>query len=249
MEKQLLIYKRAVPVSPQTHGEVSVRNSGDYDFAKDINAVPLMSVEFDLACPEYPIVFTGDSATIMPVALLGVRDNENLFVDSTGTWKGKYVPAFVRRYPFVFSSVDSQNFTLCIDETYPGVNRQGRGERLFDADGQRTQYIQSVLNFLQSYQAQHEATRAFCARLFALDILEPMQAQFVLKTGQQMLLSGFLSVNREKLRNLPAEELSKLAQSGELDLIYAMLHSQRNFTPLAERLTSNDREIDKAEVA
>lgn len=236
MPKQLLIYERAVPVNPQAHGDVSIRSTGDYAYARDVNSVPLMSVEFDLTAPEYPIVFTGEGANTMPAALLGVRDQENLFVDEGGAWTGKYVPAFVRRYPFVFSSEDGQNFTLCIDETFSGVNRLGRGERLFDADGTRTQYLQGVLNFLQSYQAQHEATRAFCARLVELDLLEPMQAQFVLKSGQRMLLSGFQSVSRERLRNLSGEALSRLAKSGDLDLIYANLQSQRNFTPLAERL-------------
>ena len=236
MVKQLLIYERAVPVSPQAHGDVAIRSAGDFAFARDVNSVPLMSVEFELSAPEYPIVFTGEGANLMPAVLLGVRDNENLFVDAEGKWVGKYVPAFVRRYPFVFSSDDGQNFTLCVDEKFAGVNRQGRGERLFDADGTRTQYLQGVLNFLQSYQAQHEATRALCERLAALDLFEAMQAQFVLKSGQRMLLGGFKSLSREKLRNLSGDDLAQLAKSGDLDLIYAALQSLRNFTPLAEKL-------------
>ena len=176
----------------------------------------------------------------MPAVLLGVRDNENLCVDAEGNWTGKYVPAFVRRYPFVFSSNDGENFTLCVDEKFAGVNRQGRGERLFDADGARTQYLQNVLNFLQSYQAQHVATRSFCERLAELDLFESMQAQFVTRAGQRMLLGGFKSLNREKLRNLPGEALEQLARSGDLDLIYAAVHSMRNFTPLAERLPGVD---------
>ena len=73
-----------------------------------------------------------------------------------------------------------------------------------------------------------------------LDLFETMQAQFVTRSGQRMLLGGFKSLNREKLRNLPGEALSQLARSGDLDLIYATLHSMRNFTPLAERLPVED---------
>ena len=240
MAKQLLIYERAVPVSPQAHGDISIRSSGDYTFARDVNSVPLMTVEFELSSPEYPVVFTGEGDSLMPAVLLGVRDNENLCVDAEGNWTGKYVPAFVRRYPFVFSSNDGENFTLCVDEKFAGVNRQGRGERLFDADGARTQYLQNVLNFLQSYQAQHVATRSFCERLAELDLFESMQAQFVTRAGQRMLLGGFKSLNREKLRNLPGEALEQLARSGDLDLIYAAVHSMRNFTPLAERFPGVD---------
>jgi hypothetical protein len=243
---QLLIYERAVPVSPRRHKEISIKSGNDYGFAKNVNSVPLMSVEFDRACAEYAIVFAGEGASIMPVALLGVRDNENLYVDEKGGWNAKYVPAFVRRYPFVFSSTDGANFTLCIDEEFQGVNRRGLGERLFDAEGERTIYLQRVLSFLQAYQAQFETTRAFTQRLLDLDLLEAMQAQFMVPPGQRITLGGFMTVNRNRLRALPGEALARLAASGDLDLIYAHLHSQRNFTPTGERIT---RVLDPAQSA
>ena len=101
----------------------------------------------------------------MPAALLGVRDNENLYVDESGAWNAKYLPAFVRRYPFVFSSVRQPAFHAVSRQEFHGVNRKGQGERLFDADGEMTQYLQNVFNFLQAYQAQYEATRAFVQRI------------------------------------------------------------------------------------
>ncbi len=236
MTKQLLIYERAVPVTPKEHANVSVKAGNDYGFTRNVNSVPLMVAEFDLACAEYAIVFAGEGKDIMPTALLGVRDNENLYVDEHGAWNAKYIPAFVRRYPFVFSSANGELLTLCIDEDFPGVNRKGHGERLFDTTGERTQYLQSVLGFLQAYQAQFEATKAFCQRLAELNLLEAMQAQFTLKGGQRITLGGFMSINRERFRALSGEALARLAAAGDLDLIYAHFHSQRNFTPTAERV-------------
>jgi SapC len=246
MPKQLLIYEKAVPVTRQSHGEVSIKAGGDYGFAKDVNSVPLLASEFDLSSAEYAIVFSGDGKDVMPAVLLGIRDNENLYVDDNGAWNAKYIPAFVRRYPFVFSSEDKQTFNLCIDEDFPGVNRKGVGERLFDAEGERTQYLQGVLGFLQAYQAQFEATRAFCQRLVELNLLEAMQAQFRLRSGQRITLGGFMTVNRERLRALPGDALARLARTGDLDLIYAHLNSQRNFTPTAERVV---RVIDADQAA
>jgi len=236
MTKQLLIYERAVPVSPKAHADVSVKAGGDYGFAKNVNSVPLMAAEFDFACAEYAIVFAGEGKDVTPVALLGVRDNENLYVDEHGAWTAKYIPAFVRRYPFVFSSGNGDILTLCLDEDFPGVNRKGHGERLFDAGGERTQYLQGVLGFLQAYQAQFEATRAFCQRLIDLNLLEAMQAQFTLKGGQKITLGGFMSINRDRFRALSSDALARLFAAGDLDLIYAHFHSQRNFTPTAERV-------------
>ncbi len=236
MPKQLLIYERAVPVNPRQHKGVSIKSGTDYGFAKNVNSVPLMAVEFERACAEYAIVFAGEGTGIMPMALLGIRDNENLYLDENGGWNAKYIPAFVRRYPFVFSSPDGARFTLCLDEEFPGVNRRGVGERLFDAEGQRTQYLQSVLNFLQAYQAQFDATRALSQRIADLDLLEAMQAQFTLRSGQRITLGGFMTVSPARLRALSGDQLARLAASGDLDLIYAHLHSQRNFTPTAERI-------------
>jgi hypothetical protein len=117
MAKQLLLYERAVPVNPKHHRDLSVKSGADYGFAREVNSVPLMAAEFEPASSEYAIVFAGQDKDVMPVALLGVRDQENLYIDDKGTWNAKYVPAFVRRYPFVFSSDNSgQTFTLCVDE-------------------------------------------------------------------------------------------------------------------------------------
>src|ERR1700730_13369804 len=121
MSKQLLIYEKAVPVTRRDHGDVSIKTGNNYGFAKDVNSVPLMAAEFDLACAEYAIVFSGEGTEVMPAALLGIRDSENLYIDEHGAWSAKYVPAFVRRYPFVFSTQDKSSFTLCLDEDYPGV--------------------------------------------------------------------------------------------------------------------------------
>ena len=236
MAKQLLIYGRAVPVNASQHGDLSVKSGADFSFAKQVNSVPLMAAEFEPACGEYAIVFAGQDKEVTPVALLGVRDNENLYVDAQGAWNAKYIPAFVRRYPFVFSRDDKgETFTLCVDEEFHGVNRAGLGERLFDAAGEHTQYLRTVLGFLQAYEAQFDATGAFCRRLTELNLLEPMRVDFTLRSGQRITMGGFMSVNRDRLRALPGEALARLAGPGELDLIYAHLHSQRNFTAAADR--------------
>ena len=237
MAKQLLIYERAVPVSRQRHGDLSVKTGNNFGFAKHVNSVPLMAAEFALAAAEYAIVFAGQGEDIIPVVLLGVRDNENLFVNEDGAWGGRYVPAFLRRYPFVFSSTDDgQNFTLCVDEDFDGANRKGRGERLFDGDGERTQYLQSVLGFLQAYQVQFQRTRALTKRLKDLDLFESMQARFTLRNRQTLTLSGFLTVNREKLKALSGDQLAELSGNDELELIFLHLQSLRHLSATAERM-------------
>ena len=239
MSKQLLYYEKVVPVTSERHGDLYVKGASDYEFARHSNSVPLMAVEFPSAALEYAIVFAGTDEAMMPLAILGVEADENLYVDDQGDWNAKHIPAFVRRYPFVFSkSEDGDRFFLCIDEDFSGCNREGRGERLFDSDGERTQYLGSVLNFVKEYQVQFNRTRIFCDKLKELELLEPMQAQFNLPSGKQRSLSGFMAVSREKLKALSDEKLAELVKTDELELIYIHLQSMKNFSAMLERETS-----------
>jgi SapC len=237
MPKQLLIYETVVPLSASRHRDCAVDIDGSYEFSGKVNSVPLMAVEFPNAAAEYAVVFAGNEGSLMPSVILGVRGEENLFVSKEKTWEAKYIPAFVRRYPFVFStSADGKQLVLCIDEAFSGFNREGRGERLFGDDGKPSAYVENVLKFLQEFQAQYLRTQAFCAKLRELDILDPMQAQVELASGERLALSGFMAVSRTKLKALPDDKLAALAQTDELELLYLHLQSMRNFLGLRDRL-------------
>lgn len=236
MAKQLLIYESSVPLDSVAHRDLSFDPAPGFGFAAGINAVPLAAVEIPAAAAEYAIVFTAAGDDVVPMAVLGIRNDQNLFVAADSRWEAKYVPAFVRRYPFVFAaSEDGKTLTLCIDDTHPGFNSDGRGERLFDADGKPTAYTGRVLDFLKEYQVQFERTRLFGRRLKELDLLEPMEAIVSLPDGRQVPLRGLLGVSREKLRALDGAELSALAKSDALELVYLHLASLRNFNEVKDR--------------
>lgn len=235
LSKQLLIYENITAISSDKHRELSIKRVEDYGFTGNVNSVPLMNVEFARAAMEYPIVFGGEGDDVTPVVILGVHNDDNLFVSDKDEWTGTYIPAFIRRYPFVFATNDDgKTFTLCVDETYKGCNTEGRGERLFDTDGNQTTYLKGVLGFLQEFQAQFQLTQAFCRKLVKLGLLESMRAQFSLPSGNTVALSGFMTVNRQRLVDLPADELKKMLTSGELELIYRHLHSLANLDKLGQ---------------
>lgn len=166
MTAQLLIYESAVPVTATRHGNWSLEGGTDYGFSKHVNSVPLMAVEFPSAASEYAIIFSGTKDAVIPAVILGMRGDENLYLTGDGGWQAKYVPAFVRRYPFVFStSQDGNTFTLCVDESYPRFNQEARGERLFTDDQKPTPYVERVLKFLENYQAEFRRTQALCQKL------------------------------------------------------------------------------------
>ncbi len=230
---QLLFYENVAPVSPQRHGELSI-DRADFGFAAHVNSVPLMAVEMTAAAGEYTIVFAGNEEAVAPVVILGLEGTKNEYVDEDGKWTADYIPAFVRRYPFVFSQQEN-TYTLCVDESWNGCNKDGKGERLFDEKGERTEYLSRMLKFLEESQAHFVRTQTYCNHLKEMDLLEPMKADFTLPGGEKKSLGGFMAVNRDKLRNLAPEKLAELAKTDELELTYIHLLSMNNFRRVLER--------------
>jgi hypothetical protein len=238
MATQMLIYENVVPITTSRHANWSVEVTDDLSFAKNLNSVPIVAVEFPLAAHEYPIVFSkGQDETIQPVVILGMRGQENLYLGSDNRWQAKYVPAFLRRYPFVFSlSSDGQTFSLSIDEKFPGFNQKGKGQALLAKDGKPTAYVNNVMAFMQDYQAQFVRTQALCKKLDELDLLEPQTATWTAPNGEQTALTGFLCINRDKLKTLNPKMLAGMVASDEMELIYLHLYSLSNFGDIKDRL-------------
>ncbi len=245
MAKQLMFYGQVVPVSAQRHANWYIAREVNYGFAKNVNSVPLVASEIPHASREYTVVFAETEDAVMPVALLGVAKQENLYLTETGDWDAKYIPAFVRRYPFVFSK-DGDTYTLCIDEDWDGCNQEGRGERLINEAGERTPYLDQLMGFLQDYQRNAYQTTAYCKKLKELDLLESKVATFTSPTGEKMTLQGFMAVSREKLQALPAETLATLAKTGELEVTYAHLLSMNNLSLILERGSQQAVPADQA---
>ena len=152
---------------------------------------------------------------MVPVALLGLRNEENLFVGEDGSWDARYIPAFVRRYPFVLAEAgDSGQRMVCIDESYSGFNDE-EGEPLFEGD-EPTQVLKQAMEFLEEYQRQYVRTEQFIKRLKELDLLIALNAKVDMADGQQFALTGLLVVDEKKLLQLDDEKALEFFKSGEL---------------------------------
>jgi len=237
VSRQLLIYDKVVAIGTASHANVSVQMTDSYSFARQINSVPLLVAEFEAAALDHPIVFARNGTDIFPAALLSLRPDCNESVDERGQWHGGYIPAFLRRYPFVFSRPEDSEegtFALCLDESYAGVNREGRGERLFNDAGEQTAWLDAKLAFTAEYQAQFHITRSFCKLLDKLGLLEAAQARFHNFSGGEGSMGGFSVLNRSRLKQIPADDIGTLFRNGGLSLCYAHLHSLRNILRLGD---------------
>ncbi len=243
MTTQQLFYTTVVPVTAERHKDWFIRPFSDYSFASKANSVPLMTAEFLSACSDFPIVFAGDEEAVMPVLLLGMHGGENLFLGEDGSWEGRYLPAFIRRYPFIFSqSEDKEKFFLCIDESFPGFNQAGEGHALIGEDNNPTEFIEGILKFLGNYQQEAQRTQAFCQRLKELNLLERKNVEATMPDGEKLMLAGVYLVDRPRLNSLPSEAIVELVRSGAYELICQHLVSQRSFNLLLDRTVQHHQE-------
>ncbi|MDQ6880512.1 MAG: SapC family protein [Pseudomonadota bacterium] len=240
-------YEKPVLLDRDKHRKRRVRPAGGFAFARKANSLYLAGVEFNEACKEYAIVFTRPpSGRTVPVAMLGLRARENLFVDSEAAWDAAYIPAFVRRYPFVLADLPGRSdMAVCMDEAFDGLGNE-EGEPLFDGAGQNTPFLQNALDFLNRYQAEYRRTEAFCARLEQAGLLMEMNAKADLVDGRSFTVNGLLIVDEKKLLALADAAALALFRSGELHLISMHLMSLSNMQGLAARMSARGGPIEPA---
>jgi hypothetical protein len=63
-----------------------------------------------------------------------------------------------------------------------------------------------------------------------------LSAQLFIYETAVPVSSGFMAVNRERLKKLAQDALAQLAATDEVELIYLHLQSMRNFNLMRERL-------------
>ena len=192
------------------------------------HAVPITKDEFALVQRFMPIVFSiGDEP--VPLALMGLNEGVNTFFDAEGRLKEPnfYVPAYVRRYPYMLArlSPETEELSLCFDPTTDTIGAFDEGEPLF-ADGQPTDFTRGILQFAESFEQAGARTNGFMKELTELDLLMDGEVS-IQQEGhpQPFVYRGFRMVDEQKLADLRGDQLRKMSQSGMLPLLYAHLFS------------------------
>ena len=235
-----LLYTHPVPLDAVSHRSMALTRTLGYQFAAGTHAIPVNMVEFAQLCGSYPIVFSADGLAT-PVAILGLKAGQNLFVTPEGKWREEagYIPAYLRRYPFIFAEVSgTDQLTLCVDDA-PGIRDDSSDLRIFTEDGKPTPMASSAMEFCKSFHAATLQSRPFSKALAESGLLVAREAEIPLPGGQPAIrFSGFMVVDEAKFAALPAETLALWHQNGWLGAIYAHLISLSQWLRLARLHTA-----------
>ncbi|PJB69434.1 MAG: sapC family protein [Alphaproteobacteria bacterium CG_4_9_14_3_um_filter_47_13] len=220
-----LFYTKPAPLDAKKHANLGLQKNFGMGFTKSVNAVPINMIEMPQICHFYPIAFSPDQ-NATPVALIGLRDNENLFLNEKGEWEpNSYIPAYIRRYPFIFSEMpDSDQLTLCVDMADNIVNENG-DQKFFEKDGKPSQLAQNALEFCKSYHAAAQQTLEFSRVLGTSGLLVERQAEINIGEGKKINFSGFRIIDEQKLSELDDADFMEWRRKGWLPFLYAHLFS------------------------
>ncbi len=237
-----LFYKNPVPLDASRHASLGLKKNFGLGFTKGINAVPINLIEMPQICHTYPIAFSPD-ASATPVAILGLRDNENLYLNAHNEWLAdSYIPAYIRRYPFIFSEVpNGDQLTLCVDLDAQTTDESGE-QKFFEADGKPSTLSQNALEFCKSYHSAAKQTIEFSRALHEADLLVTRQAEISTPAGRKINFSGFRIVDEKKLSELSDATFMEWRKRGWLPFIYAHLFSGAQWQRLTRLLGDKIKE-------
>lgn len=231
------LFQNPVAINKLIHKNTHIKTfDGDFSFCKNFNTVGITGAEFANGYREYPILFTRQKNKYEAITVLGLKNKENWFVDGNGKWDADYIPAFVRRFPFVLAKGDDEQLVVCIDESFkelseePGPNTQPLYE-----NGKESAMLQHSVKFLTEYHQQYLRTGEFIARLDKFDLFKSVDAKVNIHDDQRYMLRYCYVIDEEKLAKLSAEKLMEFYRAGEMMWIYAHINSIQNLRPLAAR--------------
>lgn len=236
-----MFFRAPQPLDAKRHGQAGLTATRDFSFARGTNSIAINAVEFFEAAKHYPIVFTGEELP-MPGVIVGL-EQRNYFIDRRGMWKhDAYIPAYVRKYPFLFLDVpEQQQLVLCVDEGAPQYREKASAEAPALFDGKAPSALcRNALAFCTEYHQHYLSTVALARDIKNAGLLEPMQSNSKLSTGRTIGLGGFYIIDEKRLVELPDATVLDFHKRGIMPLLYASLMSGLNWKRLADMASAQE---------
>ncbi|MHA7873161.1 MAG: SapC family protein, partial [Hyphococcus sp.] len=114
---KMFLFEKPELLSKEQYGDLGMTDPGKrFDFCSKVRAIPITVTEVPVASRDYPIIFLSKENPVL-LAVVGLIDDVNLFVDENGAWEThRYIPGYARRYPFgLANQTGTDNMAIVID--------------------------------------------------------------------------------------------------------------------------------------
>ncbi|MFA6144986.1 MAG: SapC family protein [Sulfurimonas sp.] len=219
------------------HKDTAIKAYDKFSYAQELISAPITVAEFYECCKDYPIVFVKDAENNWSAsAMLGYEEKKNLFINDAGEWeKLRYVPASIRRYPFIYVAQENNQLSLGMESDAKSEAEADRERKLFDAEGKASEFLNGVLGFMNQFQNDATATNNFIKQLDEWELLEEKTAQIMTPDQKSYQINGFYVVNEEKLQHLSKKKKQDICDQNAYPLITAHLISLSNIQRMGIR--------------
>ena len=221
------LHRQPVPLDAVQHRQTRVRLPvADWTHMAGLNGLFLTAAECLHAANDYPIVFVKTGADeqgesdFAPIAVLGMTNNENLFVEGT-KWRATHLPSLLATYPFCVARAPGDRRAVCVDSAYAGLSTEGEGQRLFNDNGEPTEFARTVQTELERMEGLINGTRAIARRLATLGLLQEKRFDATMPGGAKLAVDGFFTVDEAAVKALPDATVLEMHRDGLLSFINA----------------------------
>ncbi len=232
----VMFYKNPQPLAKDRHGKFGVKTvAKPFEFMQGQHFMPLTAPEFGQAAASFPIIFAGEDKS--PLAVMGIRAGENLFVKEGFYEQDFYMPAFARRYPFVLAGDKANDrFVVCVDEEAECVTDKSPERAFFDKDD-TSQFTKDAFEFLQSFERDRQATQVMIERFKELDLFESKEMHFQGQNpdgspAEKQKIADYFAITDEKIRGLDDKTVKEFVDNGYMAVAHAHMISLGNWQRL-----------------
>jgi hypothetical protein len=242
---EVMFYKNPEPLNIESHAKLGLNPSTTpFAFAKAAHAVPLVISEFGPSSLHYPIIFAGRD--FQPLAIMSVRADHNLFVGDAGVFEdGVYIPAFIRRYPFVLASggPEEGQLVVCIDRGADIITENAEVP-LFDK-AEPSAFTRQCMNFCSEFEVERRKTDDFIKLMQDLDLFELRETNYTPRNpdrtvGEAIKVAEFYSPSEDKIKALSDQKLLNLVKSGAMQQITLHWNSLLNWERIVTETFKRD---------
>ena len=232
----VMFYEQPEPLNKEKHGKFGVSQiSKPFEFMAKQHFIPLTAQEFGAAAASYPVVFAGEEKN--PIAIMGIRQAENLFVEEGQFAQDYYMPAFARRYPFVLANDEgNERFVVCVDVKAECVTNKKPERPFFNGDA-ASDFTTEAFQFLQNFERDRRSTTQMVQRFKELDLFEMKDMHFQGQNpdgspGERQKIAEYYAITEERLRGLDEKTVKELNDNGMMAAAHAHMISLGNWQRL-----------------